>query len=287
MPSEVLSAAFRATLAAVAALWLASIQPAAAQSFLDPLLGADAPARSRPGAGYVRMQPHGPSPPPMSLFSPYQSYLPYERPAPDYGTYRTLCVRMCDGFYFPISYATGSAGFPRDAEKCAAACGGDARLFYHRIPGGDIEAMVDLTGRAYGSYPTAFKYRKTLVEGCQCRPQPWSEAERARHRTYAAMPPPAEDADAAPPAEKRSAASGMAGERPEELETPEPIDRAALEGPTSLAPPTLPGYASPQPAAVARPRRLSRHLQAEPWNWLPGNAASGQSDGSLALPSGR
>ena len=45
--------------------------------------------------------------------------------------------------------------------------------------------MVDLTGMAYSTLPNAFKYRKTLVEGCRCRPQPWSEAELQRHRAYA------------------------------------------------------------------------------------------------------
>ncbi len=269
MPSEVLSAGFRACLAVVAAFSIATIQPAGAQSSLDPLQGADAPTPPSPAAGYVRMRPYA-TQRPVSLFSPYQSYLPREQVTPtDYGTYRTLCVRMCDGFYFPISYTTSSAGLMRDAEKCADACGSGAQLFYHPNPGGDIESMVDLTGRAYASYPTAFRYRRTLVEGCQCRPQPWSQTERARHRGYAAMPTPVEDADAAP-AEKKSAASGMAGLRPEELAMPEPIDRGTLEGATPLTPPAAPGYAGIPPAALARPGRVSKPKQAEPWNWLPG-----------------
>jgi hypothetical protein len=93
---------------------------------------------------------------------------------------------MCDGYYFPISHATDSGGLAHDAQVCAAACGSEARLFYHANPGGAADSMVDLSGRAYASYPTAFKYRKALVEGCQCRPQPWTETELARHRSYAA-----------------------------------------------------------------------------------------------------
>src|SRR5262249_51161240 len=31
--------------------------------------------------------------------------------SPDTGTYRTVCVRTCDGYYFPISYATMPAQF--------------------------------------------------------------------------------------------------------------------------------------------------------------------------------
>src|SRR5712672_174426 len=33
---------------------------------------------------------------------------------PQSGTYRTVCVRTCDGFYFPISFATVPARFPDD-----------------------------------------------------------------------------------------------------------------------------------------------------------------------------
>jgi hypothetical protein len=86
-------------------------------------------------------------------------------------TYRTLCVRLCDGFYFPISFAVPESGFNRDAEQCRASCGPEARLFYHLNPGGSVETMFDLAGRAYSALPTAFTYRKTLVAGCSCRPQ--------------------------------------------------------------------------------------------------------------------
>jgi Protein of unknown function (DUF2865) len=86
-------------------------------------------------------------------------------------TYRTLCVRLCDGFYFPISFAVPASGLQRDAEQCLASCGTEARLFHHPNPGGSVETMSDLSGRAYSALPTAFAYRKTLVAGCSCRPQ--------------------------------------------------------------------------------------------------------------------
>jgi hypothetical protein len=117
----------------------------------------------------------------------------YEREGP----VRTLCVRMCDGFYFPISSATVRSELARDADRCSAMCSVDAQLFYHSTTGGSIDTMVDLTGRAYGSFPNAFKYRKTLVPGCRCRPQPWSEAERRRHRSYEDQPVVAETRPAA------------------------------------------------------------------------------------------
>ena len=136
-------------------------------------------------------------PPPRSYpdagrYDPYQPYdaAPYDRPA----TYRTLCVRLCDGYYFPISFSTTRSEFARDADKCTASCGGEARLFYHPNPGGAVEDMVDLTGLGYADLPNAFKYRKSLVNGCGCRPQPWSEAELARHQSYARRGPSADRA---------------------------------------------------------------------------------------------
>ena len=95
-----------------------------------------------------------------------------DAPASHTATYRTLCVRLCDGFYFPISFATRGDGLARDAEQCTASCGLEARLFYHPNPGGSVEGMTDLLGRAYSALPTAFTYRKTLVTGCSCRPPP-------------------------------------------------------------------------------------------------------------------
>ena len=54
-----------------------------------------------------------------------------------YGTFRTVCVRTCDGYYFPISYATTSEQFPADARTCTAMCpGADVRLYSYANPGG-------------------------------------------------------------------------------------------------------------------------------------------------------
>lgn len=103
------------------------------------------------------------------------------------GPFRTLCVRMCDGFYWPMSNAATGDMLGREETMCASSCnGGEARLFYAPSPGSDMDEMVDLEGRSYASYPTAFKYRKTLVKGCQCKPAPWSASERARHQSYVA-----------------------------------------------------------------------------------------------------
>src|SRR5207247_7083255 len=42
--------------------------------------------------------------------------------APLAGTYRTLCVRTCDGYYFPISYSTVPGKFADDEQLCRRMC---------------------------------------------------------------------------------------------------------------------------------------------------------------------
>ncbi len=43
------------------------------------------------------------------------------------GPYRTMCVRTCDGAFFPITSNATPADFGRDAASCAARCPGRRR----------------------------------------------------------------------------------------------------------------------------------------------------------------
>ena len=107
-----------------------------------------------------------------------------ERPR-EAGTYRTLCVRLCDGYYFPISFSATRDRFARDAKTCETSCGGQARLFVYRNPGSDVEDMVDLRGQPYKRLSTAFLYRTEYVPQCRCKPNPWDAQAQERHRMYA------------------------------------------------------------------------------------------------------
>jgi hypothetical protein len=85
-------------------------------------------------------------------------------------TYRTMCVRMCDGFFFPVSFSTSDAGFGRDAAICEARCpGAETKLFVHRNPGESVENLVSLEGEPYADLPNANRFRTTYVSGCGCR----------------------------------------------------------------------------------------------------------------------
>jgi uncharacterized protein DUF2865 len=98
---------------------------------------------------------------------------------PQSGTYRTVCVRSCDGAYFPISFATVPGRFPDDEKTCKALCpAADASLFSYRNPGEDINQAVSINGQPYSSSPNAFRYRQEFNPSCSCKApgQTWSDA---------------------------------------------------------------------------------------------------------------
>jgi len=106
----------------------------------------------------------------------------WDRP-PD--TYRTVCVRMCDGYFFPVSFSVTPDRFERDRQSCENRCGGEGRLFVYRNPGGEPEDMHDLRGRPYRQLRTAFLYRTEYVADCTCKPHPWEQQAIDQHRAYA------------------------------------------------------------------------------------------------------
>lgn len=85
-------------------------------------------------------------------------------------TYRTMCVRTCDGFYFPVSFSTSQDGFGRDAAVCRSMCPAvEAQLFVHRNPGESVENLVSVDGMPYADLPNANRFRTAYVEGCGCQ----------------------------------------------------------------------------------------------------------------------
>ena len=85
--------------------------------------------------------------------------------------YRTICVRMCDGYYYPISFSSTPDQFGRDAAQCARTCpGAEVDLFFHSVPDEESEEMVSVADQTpYRSLPNAFAYRrKASFAGSQC-----------------------------------------------------------------------------------------------------------------------
>ncbi|APH72288.1 DUF2865 domain-containing protein [Aquibium oceanicum] len=88
------------------------------------------------------------------------------------GTFRTLCVRTCDGYFFPVAYSSHADDLDRDAAACSAMCPGtEVELYMHRTPGEETNQMISMSGVPYTELPTAFRYREAGYQrppGCGC-----------------------------------------------------------------------------------------------------------------------
>lgn len=126
----------------------------------------------------------------LSIFSGFQTeivepapeFVEAPRPLPRHKvvhaavSVQTVCVRLCDGYFFPAP-ATGEAG-------CASLCPG-AQTALYRLPGGSdhIEDAISSSGARYSALPAALSYRTTVDNACACRSAPDSEAELMRDPT--------------------------------------------------------------------------------------------------------
>lgn len=93
-------------------------------------------------------------------------------------TYRTLCVRSCDGYYFPISFSTTPTQFEADERTCQAQCPG-ARLYVHENPGQPVDTAVAINGDPYTQLANAFAFREAYYPQCGCRPMTNAEKPEA------------------------------------------------------------------------------------------------------------
>lgn len=94
-----------------------------------------------------------------------------------FASYRTMCVRMCDGYYFPVSFSTLGSRFNEDEAKCKSQCAAPAELFVYKNPGEEVEQMVSLTGQPYNNIQNAWRHRKQYIKGCSCKPEEYSATD--------------------------------------------------------------------------------------------------------------
>ncbi len=99
---------------------------------------------------------------------------------PSGGAFRTVCVRTCDGYFFPVSFSTGKSQFANDEARCSEICpAAETELYVYRNPGGDQAQMMSLAGNLYSEQPFAYRYKSEFVEGCSCRATRQSKAQSA------------------------------------------------------------------------------------------------------------
>jgi hypothetical protein len=101
--------------------------------------------------------------------------------------YRTVCVRTCDGYFFPISHSTSQDRFRDDEATCQRMCpAAEVQLFSHRTSGEDMNhAVSSATGQLYTQIPNAFKYKTAWDNSCSCKAPgaTWAETVKDDPRT--------------------------------------------------------------------------------------------------------
>jgi hypothetical protein len=180
---------------------------------------------------------------------------------------------LCDGFFYPVSYATYGARLAQDATQCQSTCAAPAELYVYRNPGQDIEQAVSLNGSAYMDLPVALRFRKEYVKGCSCKQAEYNPTEIETASKRAEADPGAQPTAAAPgtpqlpPAQAAAPAAGepsqfdleITGSSSEPAPPPAPAPEAAPAAiPEAQQPPPLPPAAAeapppppPPPAAAA------------------------------------
>ncbi|HEX2553256.1 MAG TPA: DUF2865 domain-containing protein [Microvirga sp.] len=95
------------------------------------------------------------------------------------GGRRTVCVRACDGYFFPLSNTP--SGRESEDTMCRALCPG-AETAAYTMPGGDdgLDNAISAKGKPYAQLANAFKFRKAFDPSCSCKKpgQSWAVALR-------------------------------------------------------------------------------------------------------------
>lgn len=185
------------------------------------------------------------------------------------GAYATMCVRTCDGYFFPMSPSSSAQDFDRDQKNCQSACpGAEMQVFYRESKAGEDGVMTSVaTGRPYSELPTAYRYK----EGPEARPATCGCNVAKNFSVIAGNPPKPEPATVATsPSDAAAPASTPArpASAPEQAETaaqpaPQPETIAAVPQQSSPSIITIVPAPTPAPAAIAA---------------APGNKTPGASD---------
>jgi hypothetical protein len=83
-----------------------------------------------------------------------------------YGGGEPVCVRLCDGFFFPLSAAAGDVA--SQGAACNSLCPDAPTEVYYRNGADTIEGAVSTHGRLYSALPVSLRYRGTSDNTCTC-----------------------------------------------------------------------------------------------------------------------
>ncbi|HZB36733.1 MAG TPA: DUF2865 domain-containing protein [Beijerinckiaceae bacterium] len=98
------------------------------------------------------------------------------------GGARMVCVRACDGFFFPLDNRPG--GRTSEDQLCQALCPGAQAAAYRMPTDGEIKEAISLKGRPYVRLANASKFQKERDQTCSCKPEDksWAQALQTAER---------------------------------------------------------------------------------------------------------
>lgn len=83
---------------------------------------------------------------------------------------RSVCVRLCDGFAFPVADYSGEADNDAHSAVCAGLCPGAPTRLY--VTTGESDRLTDSVSvkdhRPYSALPVAFRYVNSRDDSCAC-----------------------------------------------------------------------------------------------------------------------
>lgn len=173
-------------LGVIAAVALAAPAHSRAQDFFEELFGGFAPQPHRSeGAATHRSERWRPTARPSAPRRHITDRSPKHAARPNFDRNRNAgadseavagpssgggyCVRMCDGYFFPLI----KSELATKLESCEYACPSAKVDIYQ---GATIETARNFKGQSYASIPTAFKFREMTTSGCSCNMPEQSQA---------------------------------------------------------------------------------------------------------------
>jgi hypothetical protein len=141
--------------------------------------------------------------------------------ATPHGGSQALCVRTCDGGFFPLNLSVRQSDPDQLAGLCQALCPNSEVSVYTRSPNQDISTAAALDGQtSYSELPNALKFEKSFDPACTCKPpgKSWAEALSGaeellgRARKTDVMVTPETSAELAKPALQRQPPPGQSAQ---------------------------------------------------------------------------
>jgi hypothetical protein len=164
-----------------------------------------------------------------------------------HGGSQAVCVRTCDGGFFPLSISARNADHEQLTNLCQALCPNATVAVYTRAPSNQIDTAVSLDGEPYSEMPNALKFQKTFDPSCTCKPpgQSWVDALAGADRVLGG---------------ERKGDILVTPEKSVELSTPKSAPRSQVNLDGSLTPAPAPLASAPQSLPKTQSADVTREV---------------------------